>query len=120
MGTKVAVVDLKGISKPLTKLIESVSKAVGRLYNPADTILQAHADAKASLIRAKGKEAEKKLVARASVRHAFIESRRQKNIDAIVANAARELPPSVSTTAVDEDWLANFFEYSKDIANEQL
>ena len=45
--------DLKGISRPLTKLIEVVGQGIGKVYEPVGTIIQAKADASARLTTAK-------------------------------------------------------------------
>ena len=44
------LVDLKGLSEPLTKLVEVVSQGIGTLYSPFGTVRQAKADAKSKII----------------------------------------------------------------------
>ncbi len=115
-----SLISLKGISKPLTKLIDSISKGIGEIYHPAGTVIQAYADAKALLIleEANGKKSE--IAWRATERINFLEIRRQRNIDSIVNNAVKSLPQEVSDHPVDEDWTASFFDNCKDIGDEKM
>lgn len=47
------IVDLKNLSKPLTKLVEVVATGIGTLYAPFGTVRDAKASAKARIIHAK-------------------------------------------------------------------
>lgn len=54
------------------------------------------------------------------VRLDFQESKRQKNLEDIVHQAALELPETVSDDPVDEDWISKFFTYAQDISSEDM
>lgn len=115
-----SLIDLKGISEPLTKLIDSVSRGIGTLYEPTGKVRNAKAEAKAMLILAEANEKIDPLTLRALERVTHQEIRRQNNIDAIVKGATKYLPSEVSSTEVDEDWIVNFFNLGQDIGNEQM
>ena len=51
-----SLIDLKGISEPVSKLIDSVSKGMGVLYAPRGKIKAAKAEAEAMVILAEAKQ----------------------------------------------------------------
>lgn len=115
--SKFAIVDVGDLSKPLTKLIESVSGAVGLIYEPARIRRKAKAEAEALLIFA---DAEIEVAQRAARRLAVQEVRRQENIETIVDSAAKLLPETVSEEPVDPDWMSRFFADAADVSDEHL
>ena len=115
--SKIAVVDIGDLSKPLTKLIESVSGAVGAVYEPTRIRRKAKAEADAMLIFV---DAEIEVAKRAARRLAVQEVRRQENIEAIVDSAAKLLPETVSEEPVDPDWMSRFFADAADVSDEHL
>lgn len=120
MSDGFSLIDLKGISEPLTKLIETVSKGVGAIYEPVGKVRNAKAEAKVIRILAEANNEVSSLEARALERVSFREIRRQKNIDSIVKGAVVHLPGDVSSEEVDEDWIINFFELGQDIGNAEM
>jgi hypothetical protein len=117
---KIEVVNLKHLEKPLTKLIESVSKGVGGYYKPIGIIREAKAKAEANLILARANAEEQEIAFRAAERLTFMEMRRQKNIDAIVDTASKFLPKSVDEKPVDDDWMVQFIQQSQDISDAEM
>jgi len=115
-----SLIDLKGASEPLTKLIDSVSKGIGALYEPAGKIRNAKAEAKAMLILAEAQEQVDTITIRALQRVNHREIRRQNNIDSIVKGAVEFLPDTVAKKEVDEDWMVNFFDLGQDIGNAEM
>jgi hypothetical protein len=117
------IVDLKALaklSKPVTKLIESIEKAVGAWWEPHGMRRRAQAEVDVMRIRAEGKLELLELADRASQRLAEQELRRQANIEAVIRKAVPELPETVSEEPVDTDWMAQFFEQCQDFSNEQM
>lgn len=112
--------DLAGLKEPLTKLVESVSGAIGVLYEPRRIRKKAEADADAMITLAKGEMEVEELKRRADERVSYTELRRQRNVERIVAQAARELPGAVDDKAADEDWIAQFFNLSQDVGDEEM
>jgi hypothetical protein len=111
--------------------LRDVQAAIGVIYQPPRIRRLAKAEVQAMVIRA---EAEleigelratvdhdlRDVAERALRRMGWQEGRRQGNIDAIVALAARTLPPSVSKKPVDPDWTNRFVESAQDVAEPEL
>jgi len=116
--------------KPLEKLFDVVSKAVGKIYTPRG--IRKEADAKAYEIdvieRAKTnvylyrQEVKQDLLDRIEERVLYREVKKQKNIDAVTMIAAEELKNEngISDTPVDEDWTVRFFNIVEDISDEMM
>ncbi|MGK4001151.1 DUF2806 domain-containing protein [Sorangium sp. So ce1036] len=60
------------------------------------------------------------LATRSEARLRYQEAKRQLNIERVVNIAFSELPPEGQDEAVDDDWIARFFEWVKDISNEDM
>lgn len=114
------VKDLAGLSKPLEKLIDSVSNGIGVLYEPQRIRRKALAEAQGELIKAEAELQKIELFQRATQRISFKELRAQVNIDNIVAEAVKYLPESVDENPVDPDWLLRFFDDCQSISDENL
>lgn len=133
--------DIFGLSEPLTKLVETVSCGVGKLYEP--THIRRLAKAKAEEMKLISDTVTDNLnlpisyqngeigidatdanglVQRAQNRFLFQQMKKQQNIEAVVANAATELDKTtvVSSTPVDEDWISSFFDFVANVSNEQM
>jgi uncharacterized repeat protein (TIGR03899 family) len=108
------------LSKPLCKLIDAVRAAVGNLWEPTQIRRVARAQANAEAILAVGQAEARSIEARARIRLEQREVRRQRNIEAIVEQAARGLPNKVSDTPIDEDWMHQFFEHCQDVSKETM
>lgn len=115
-----ALIDLKALSKPACKLIDSIRSATGILYEPTRIKKKAKAEAEAALILAEGKAEVTQLEARMESRVKAKEIRRQKNIESIAKKAMGCLPEEVSDEPVDEDWIVQFFENCQDVSNSNL
>jgi uncharacterized repeat protein (TIGR03899 family) len=116
--------------KPSEKLIDVVSKAIGRIYTPR--AIRKEADAKAYEIEviegAKTKaylnrqELKQDLLDRIEERVLYREVKKQNNIDAVTMIAAEELKNEndISDTPVDEDWTVRFFNVVEDVSDEMM
>ena len=121
---------IKIVGKPLEKLLDVVSKGIGKIYTPR--AIRKEADAKAYEIeiieRAKAKaylnrqEIEQDLLDRIEERILYREVKKQKNIDAVTMIAAEELKNenTVSDTPVNEDWTVRFFNVVEDVSDEMM
>src|SRR5690348_8760743 len=112
--------ELKGLTEPVNKLIETVSGAVGIVYEPTRIRRKAKAEADAAVIAANAQVQVAEIQRRADKRLRDQELRRQKNIEAITRQAIKVLPETVSSEEVDEDWVAQFFDHCQDVKNEQM
>lgn len=140
------VEDLAGFGKIAEVICSAIGKTVGAIYKPRKTRLvgYAKADVEAYSIIKKA-EAEKKarliqesplneallsstedmdLRARAGQRLVTQEMTRQKNIEAIVAEATEQAHNAEKVGAeprlLDEDWINAFLDYSQNASNENL
>ncbi|PKQ61301.1 hypothetical protein BZG02_16020 [Labilibaculum filiforme] len=121
-----AVVKFSG--KPIEKLIDTVSKGIGILYEPKRIRKKADAEAyrleKLEEAKAKGlilkSDAEFEIIERARERFAHREINRQINLESIVEKSTKHLGETVSEEPVDEDWRTRFFSKAQDVTNEEM
>ena len=136
------VVDVvNAFTKPLTKLMDSVKGAIGKVYEPR--YKRRMADAKAYEIDKIGEALRnnsdvlitynngnvvqtlpefEEFVQRTKQRFGYQELLKQKNIEAVVDNAYEELEKveSVSEEPVNQDWMSRFFNCVEDIGDEEM
>lgn len=115
-----AVGALAAVSAPLTKLVETVSAGLGRMYEPTHIRRLARAEGEKLVILAKASTEVTEVQQRAAERWLAVEGRRQLNIEAIADKAAKELPDSVNERPVDGGWAAKFFDECKDVSDEDM
>lgn len=137
--------DALGLSEPASKLIETCSRGIGKLFRPY--LLRKEADAQAYII-GKVSEAIKEnqtllqsieynrngltvisnqnstpsLSDRVESRINFIEEKRQNNVESVIKNAFETIRNEnvVSSEGVDEDWTNKFFRYAEDISSDEM
>lgn len=138
----VEISDLLGLSGPLCKLIESVSRGVGKVYEP--THIKRIAKAKSEELKRisgavnenidlpisyKGGEIEidssdvEELLKRTGERFIFQEIQKQQNIETVIGYAYSELEEEeedVSEESVDTDWILRFMNSIEDISNQEM
>ncbi len=118
-------------TSPVSKLVKTVCDQFGLFLEPTHIRRRASAEADAALTKARAGadieviECQNKLVIqkmedRAAQRVRRLEARRQKNLERIAVQAARELPETVSDQPVDDDWVAQFLNHAQDISNERM
>ena len=123
---------IKMDGKPIEKLIEVVSNAIGALYEPRQLVRIARAEAEAERIKAIEGAKTEALLAHNEERYADLtaiekrvvakELKRQKNINNVVAIAAQSLKDEkeVSSEPVNPDWVTRFFDIAQDISDETM
>ncbi len=132
---------VKAFSDPIDKLIDSVSRAIGKAYEPKH--IREMADAKSYEIKriseiirnnsdipivynSEGISIDtrnyEEIAKRASSRLAYQEIIKQQNIESVVDNAYEELEKvdSVSDDPINSDWMIRFFNSVEDISDESL
>lgn len=111
-------------AKPATLLVEKISNAIGRHYDPRQTVRMAEAQAKASRILAVSQantEIEiSELRKRAEYRAANEEMTRQRNIERITGKAAYRLTSEASPGNMDDDWITNLIEKIRNVSVEDM
>ncbi|TCO87445.1 uncharacterized protein DUF2806 [Bacteroides heparinolyticus] len=117
--------DLLGVSEPLCKLIDTVQNGCSWVFKPNQIkrIAAASSDVASLEANADFKKNLKEALAEDTINmvRTAREQRQLNNIVNIYANTARELQiiENIDKTPVDPDWSARFFDYAKDISNEE-
>ncbi len=134
------ITDLTGLSKPLEKLADVVSKGIGVLYEPKKIRDQAKAKVKEIELISDALESNDNLIIsyknegltitnedlvkdKKALERMFIkEKKKQENIDDIIICAHEELEnkETVSADPVDDDWISRFFSIAEDVASDEL
>lgn len=112
-GGPLVNIDLKGLSKPATTLIEKVADAVGGIARPGQIVRVANAEAKAEIVRAEARIKISEIEERALQRMVREEGLRQENIESITAQALPHIKDDAKPEEVEKDWITNFFEKSR-------
>lgn len=114
------LIELKELTKPLTKLIEVTAKGIGTVYAPFGTVRQAKSNAKAKIINALADKEVRSIEQRCKSRVKHVELLRQENLEKIVIQAALEMPNTVSDEPVADDWIRHFFNYAQDVCDDDI
>jgi len=124
--------DLVVEGKPLEKLIEVVSNAIGTLYEPRQLVRVARAEVEAQRIKVIEGAKTEALLANDESRFAELtaiekrvvakELKRQNNLNNVVAVATQSLKDDkdVSSEPVNPDWATRFFDIAQDISDETM
>ena len=115
-----SLINLDGLSKPATALIEKIGDAVGGVFKPYQIVRVAKAEAEASLISAESQIQVSELNVRAMHRFVEEESKKQANMEAITAGALSLLQDNSKPQNIDNDWIANFFDKSKIVSDTDM
>lgn len=118
--------------KPLEKLIEVVSNAIGMLYEPRQIVRKAKAEAKAESIIAieqaktqaiiDGDLEKVQYLERINNRIVNKEVKRQNNIEEVVSTAGKilESEEKVSEEPLNSDWTTRFFDIVQDVSDNEM
>ena len=111
-------------AEPVTLMVEKVSNALGRHFDPRQTVRMAEAQARANQIL-RFSEAETdieiaELRHRAGNRFMFEEMRNQSNMEAITQRSFPHLTDGARPDQIEDDWITNFFEKCRNVSNELM
>jgi hypothetical protein len=123
--------DLKADTKDVVNLTRLLSQKLASALSCVWPIIEAKADVRAALTRAKGvdkltktyqmtKEEAEALVLRSDQREQLQQIRYHQNIEAIVLGALLVHTESVNDQPVDEDWISEFLEQCKNVSSDQM
>ena len=122
--TQFLPVNVGELSRPATLLIEKVSNAIGRHFDPRQAIRMAEAEAKAERIRAVAQAETEIEVAelrrRAAERFVEEQMRMQSNMESIAAKAIPHLSDDAEPDRIEDDWISNFFDKSRIVSDENM
>jgi hypothetical protein len=119
-ATSNSLVNLGDLSKPADTLIKKVSKAVGGIFAPYQIKRIAKAEAEAAIIEAQAEIKITGLHRRAMHRFIEEEARNQKNIEDITTKALPQLKEESDPTAMEDDWVTNFFDKSRIVSDGEM
>lgn len=116
------LIDLSGLSKPATVLIERVSDATGGIFKPwqIERVAKAKAKAKARLIKVNSEIEADQIRKRAFNRFISEELDKQRNIENITTEALPLLEPEARPDEIEHDWIVNFFDKSRLISDTEM
>lgn len=118
--------------KPIEKLIDTVTNAIGTLFEPWLKVRAAKAEAKSESIKAIEQAKTEAIINQDIQRVEYLhtietrlvtkEVKRQKNIEEVISNAKKilESEKEVSDKKVDPDWTTRFFNIVQDVSNEDM
>jgi hypothetical protein len=113
--------NIGGLAKPATALIDKISSVIGAaLYEPTQIRREATAEAEAAKLRAVAKIEVSDIEQRAIIRMVREEGRMQGNIESITLQATTHLNPEADPTQLKDDWISTFFEKSRRVSDVQM
>ena len=120
-------VDWDKLSKPADTLIKKISKGVGNLAAPWQIkrvaeakIEDAHSAAEVARIEAHSEIEIVDLRQRAVQRRVEEDTRHQKNMEDITAKAIPHLNEEAKPDAMEDDWIANFFDKCRIVSDSEM
>ena len=116
----ISLVNLGGLAKPATLLIEKVSLAIGSVWEPRQIKRIARAKADACLIEAKSEIEITDLQRRAMTRFVEEEASRQTNMEEITKKAMPLLADESNPGNMEDDWVTNFYAKSRIVSNDDM
>jgi hypothetical protein len=120
MPESTSLINLGELAKPATVLIEKISGAVGEIFKPYQIGRIAQAEARAEIVRAEAQVVISDIQRRAIKRFVVEEERKQKNMEDITAKAIPELGENAKPEAMDDDWVANFYDRCRNISDAEM
>ena len=118
--TSNSLINLGNLSKPANTLIKKVSNAVGGFFEPYQIKRVTKAEAEAAMIKAQSEIEITDLHRRAVHRWIEEEAQRQKNMEAITSKALPQLKEDSNPSAIEDDWIVNFFDKSRIVSDNQM
>jgi hypothetical protein len=113
-------VDCGDLPKTALVLIEKISDAIGAACLPWQIERVAAAEGRAALTKTEYTIKAMDLQRRAASRVIADEIRQQQNIEDTVKRAIPDLKETANPTALDDDWIRNFFDKSGRFSGEQM
>ena len=115
-----SLINLGELSKPAVVLFEKISEGVGGIFKPYQIKRVAKAQAEAEKIKAQTDIEITDLHRRAVHRWIEEEAKRQKNMEDIIAKAVPQLNEDSKPDAMEDDWIANFFDKCRIVSDNEM
>jgi hypothetical protein len=107
-------------SEAARALIEKIAEGIGGYFRPFQIRRVAEAEAEAEIIRTKAHIKSDELQRRALARFVAEEGKKQDNIEEITRKAIPLLSESANPVAIEDDWIANFFDKCRIISDDEM
>ena len=119
-----SLISASGLVEPANTLVNKISNAIGRHFNPRQEVRMAEAAARADHIRRVG-SAEidieiAELKDRAAYRFANEEMTKQLNMEGITDKAIPRLTSDASPDSMENDWITNFFDKCRTVSDDDM
>ena len=108
------------LTKPVTILVQKVCGAIGMVYEPHHIRRIANAKADAQQIEALSRVKTADISQRAIQRFVVEETKKQINIDSILAKALPDVHDDSKPQDIENDWIVNFFDKCRLISDDQM
>ena len=119
-----SLVNASGLVKPADTLVNKISNAVGRHFDPRQAVRMAEAEARADRIRRVGAAETDieiaELKERAAYRFANEEMTKQLNMESITEKAIPHLNSDANPDGMENDWITNFFDKCRTISDDDM
>ncbi len=115
-----SIVNLGNLGKPADTLVKKISSAVGGIVAPYQLQRLAKARAAVDVIQAQTEIRITDLHRRAMGRWLEEEAQRQENMETITTTALSLLNSDANAGAVNDDWIVNFFDKSRNVSDGQM
>lgn len=115
-----SLMNLGDLGKPIDTLIKKISKGTGILYEPRRIKNVAQAEAEAAKIKAESEIEITDLHRRAAQRRLEEDARQQKIMEDIISEAEPHLNQDANPDAMEDDWVANFFDKCRIISDSEM
>ena len=115
-----SIINLGGLAKPATVLIEKISDAIGGIFKPRQIRRVAQAEAEAEKVKAAAQIEITELHQRAIVRFFSEEAKKQANIEEITRMPLEDVEDNARPEDMENDWISNFFEKCRLISDEEI
>ena len=116
----ISVIDVKGISAPVTKLIEVLENASGVIFEPTRIRRKAKAKADARVIAVKAEIEITEIQQRGLTRLVYEEGKKQEHLEKIIEQSIPDVQTTAKPENIDPDWLYLFIEKAKNISSPKM
>jgi hypothetical protein len=119
-----SLVNVGGMSEPAKLLIEKISSAIGRHFDPSQKVRMAEAQAQTDrILRVSEAETDLEIAElrqRTLDRFLNEEMTKQANIESIIQKALPHLNDDASPGDIEDDWLTNLFDKSRPASDDDM
>lgn len=120
LDSKISLISLGDVSKPINTLIEKIAEATGVLYEPTRITRKAKAEAKAQEIATLSELNIQGIQKRTLQRFLHEETKKQENIESIIEATVPNISINAKSELIEQDWIVRFFDNAKLISDKEM